>query len=267
MELKISLAQMAFEFGQPDINFERATQWIEEAASKGSDLILLPELWASGYDLPNWRKYATSLDEGIFRRLATLARRMNISIGGSLLEAQDGQAFNTFVLYGKDGNLMGIYRKVHRFRLLHEEEWLGAGDELMLAKTPWGQVGLAICYDLRFPEMFRPYAVHGALLTLIVAEWPERRVSHWSKLLQARAIENQMFVVGVNKVGISQGVKLGGRSTVIDPWGQTLVAGGDGETLLTADIDLKEAMKARTHIPVFQDRRPEVYERDIVLRD
>lgn len=257
--LTISLVQLAFEFGQPEANFDRARLQVAEAAALGSDLVLLPELWASGYDLANWGKYATPLDVGLFECLSRLARERNICIGSSLLEARDGQAYNTFVLYGKDGDTLGLYRKVHRFRLLQEEKWLGAGSELVLAETPWGRFGLATCYDLRFPEMFRPYAMGGARMTLIVAEWPERRVSHWNKLLQARAIENQMFVAGVNKVGISQGVKLGGGSAVIDPWGEPLVAGEDEEVLLTARIDLKEADKARSHIPVIQDRRPDVY--------
>ena len=257
--LTVSLAQMEFLFGDVEANFSRVEEWVAEAAQRGSDLVLLPELWASGYDLENWRKYAAPLGAGSFKRVADLARQYKIAIGSSLLEERHGRAYNTFVLSGPDGDTWGIYRKVHRFRLLHEEKWLGAGDQLVLAQTPWGPVGLSICYDLRFPEMFRPYAVAGSCLTLIVAEWPERRVTHWSKLLQARAIENQMFVVGVNKVGKSQGAKLGGRSAIIDPWGKSLVEGDDSEVLLTAEVDLREAEKARRYIPVMRDRQPEIY--------
>lgn len=259
LKLTISLAQMEFQFGDVETNFDRAAEWIAEASARGSDLVLLPELWASGYDLPNWPRYASPLKDGSFARLANLAQQYKIAIGSSLLEARDGKAYNTFVLYGDTGETLGVYRKVHRFRLLEEEKWLGAGNELVLADTPWGQVGLSICYDLRFPEMYRPFAVAGSRLTLIVAEWPERRVAHWSKLLQARAIENQMFVAGVNKAGVSQDVKLGGCSAVIDPWGVPLVEGDDAEILLTTEIDLREADKARRHIPVMRDRRPDVY--------
>jgi len=259
MKLKISLAQMALRFGDEESNVSRVIEWIGEAAEKKSDLILLPELWASGYDLENWSKYATSLNEGLFQRLADLAKEKRIAIGSSLLEKKDGLAYNTFVLFGNNGKKWGIYRKIHRFRLLHEEKWLAAGDEQVLAETPWGQVGLSICYDLRFPEMFRPFGISGSQLILIVAEWPERRISHWSKLLQARAIENQIFVAGVNKVGESKGVKLGGHSTIIDPWGIPLIEGDDSEGLLTLEINLQEVEKARRHIPVFQDRRPSVY--------
>jgi len=259
MKLTISLAQMAFEFGEVEANFARAAEWIGEASDNGSDLVLLPELWASGYDLSNWPRYATPLDEGLFPRIAELARQHNTAVGCSLLEERNQKAYNTFVLYGPDGSRWGEYSKIHRFRLLEEEKWLGAGEDLSLIDSPWGPVGLAICYDLRFPEMFVPYGIGGAKLLLVVAEWPERRVAHWSKLLMARAIENQCFVAGTNKVGESLGVKLGGKSAVIDPWGIPLVEGDDGEALLTAEIDLDECDKARHFIPVFKDRRPDVY--------
>jgi predicted amidohydrolase len=261
--LTISLAQMEFRFGDEDANFSCAEEWIAEAVGHGSDLILLPELWASGYDLENWMQYAAPLGEGSFARLSALAKKHQIAIGSSLLESADGKAYNTFAFYGPEGQTWGVYRKIHRFRLLEEEKWLGAGDQMVLAESLWGPVGLSICYDLRFPEMFRPFAVAGSRLFLIVAEWPERRVAHWSKLLQARAIENQMFVAGVNKVGNSQGVKLGGCSAVIDPWGIPLVEGGDAEALLTVEIDLREADKARRNISVLRDRRPEIYRKRV----
>ena len=263
MKLTLSLAQMKFRYGEVDANFSRAEAWIAEAAKKSNDLVLLPELWASGYDLENWSAYAAPLGEGSFARVADLAKKYQIAVGGSLPELDQNHAFNTFVLYGPDGQVWGVYRKIHRFRLLQEEKWLGAGDQIVAADTPWGPLGLAICYDLRFPELFRPFPLAGTKLVLIVAEWPERRVAHWSKLLQARAIENQLFVAGVNKVGESQGVKLGGRSALIDPWGVPLVEGDEFEALLTVEIDLREADKAQRYIPVLQDRRPQVYSGEI----
>ncbi|RME05973.1 MAG: carbon-nitrogen family hydrolase [Anaerolineae bacterium] len=252
---------MSFAFGDVEANFARAAEWIAEAAARGADLVLLPELWASGYDLPNWPRYAAALDdeEGAFGRVAALARQHGIAVGGSLLEARHGKAYNTFALFGPQGERWGVYRKVHLFCLLEEEKWLAAGDELVLAETPWGAVGMAICYDLRFPELCRHYAVASARLILIPAEWPATRVAHWSALLKGRAIENQCYVAGVNKVGESQSVRLGGHSAVVDPWGETLVEGDFEEALLTVEIDLREAEKARRFIPVFRDRRPELY--------
>jgi len=257
--MQISLAQMEFRFGDVNANFSHAEEWIAEAAKAGSDLILLPELWASGYDLENWKQYAAPLDEGSFARISVLAKKYQIAIGGSLLEVNGGKAYNTFALYGPEGQTWGVYRKIHRFRLLNEEKWLSAGDQMVLAESQWGPLGLSVCYDLRFPEMFRPFAIAGSRLVLIVAEWPERRVAHWSKLLQARAIENQIFMAGVNKVGESQGAKLGGCSAVVDPWGIPLIEGDDTEVLLTVSIDLREVDKTRRFIPVLQDRRPEIY--------
>ncbi len=250
---------MAFEFGNVEANFERAAQWIAQAAANGSDIVLLPELWASGYDLPNWKKYAAPLDEGIFSKLSTLAQKHQIAISGSLLESKDNKAFNTFVLFGADGERLGVYRKIHLFRLLEEEKYLAAGDSAQIVDAPWGKTGLTICYDLRFPEIFRSYALDEAKLVLVAAEWPDTRIEHWRKLLVARAIENQCFVAAVNKVGESQGVQLGGRSALIDPWGAPLVEGGQSETLLTAEINFKEVDKARRFIPVFKDRREDIY--------
>lgn len=258
----VSLAQMSFQLGQPEANFKRAAGWIAEAAERGSDLVLLPELWASGYDLENWQRYATALDDGLFARLAGLARDHKIAIGSSLLEREADQSYNTFVLFGADGARLGVYRKIHRFRLLDEEKWLGAGNELALIEAPWGSTGLSICYDLRFPEMFRLYGLNGARLVLLVAEWPRTRIEHWRILLQARAIENQTFLAAVNKVGESKGAKLGGHSAVVDPWGKRLVEGDTTEALLTAEIDFREVEKARRFLPVFDDRRPDVYGQD-----
>ncbi|MGD2155709.1 MAG: carbon-nitrogen family hydrolase [Anaerolineales bacterium] len=259
MKLTISLAQMAFKLGAPEANFAHAREWVVEAARRGSDLVLLPELWASGYDLENWETHATSLDEGLFLRVSELARENRIAIGSSLLEKSNGRAYNTFVLFDSEGTRLGVYRKVHLFRLIDEHTWLSAGESLVCSDTHWGRIGLSTCYDLRFPEMFRSFAVDGARLVLMVAEWPERRVEHWRVLLKARAVENQMFIAAVNKVGESKGVQLGGNSTVLNPWGRVLVEAGFEEVLLTTQIDLSEVDQVREWIPVFNDRRPEIY--------
>lgn len=261
MNLTISLAQMQFEFGRPEANLERVRAWAAEAARRGSDLTLFPELWASGYDLEHCQKYAAPLEAGLFAQMSNLAQEHDMALGGSLLESRDGKVYNTFYLYGRDGQTLAIYRKIHLFRLLEEEKWLNAGEELVLAHTPWGKAGLAVCYDLRFPEMFRAYALRGARLVLLVAEWPERRITHWRKLLQVRAIENQYFVAAVNKVGRSQGAQLGGHSAILDPMGVPVVEGGQNEVLLTAEINLQKVEETRRWMPVFEDRCPAAYER------
>lgn len=259
MKVTISLLQLAFEFGAPEKNFEKVTPLVAEAARRGSDIILLPELWASGYDLANWRNYASPLGEGDFAKMADLAVAYQCMIGGSLLELGDAKAYNTFVLYDRDGKLIQKYRKIHLFRLLEEEKYLASGGKLSVAELPWGKTGLSICYDLRFPEPYRQYAMNGVRLVLLVAEWPERRIKHWHTLLKARAIENQIFIAAVNKVGESMGARLGGRSMIVDPWGRELVYADTGETILTASINLEDVDKARKWIPVLKDRQENAY--------
>lgn len=260
-KLTISLAQMEFEFGQRERNFERVHAWVEEAAHRGSTVVLFPELWASGYDLENSQTYAQPLETGFFAHLSELAKTYQIAIGSSLLESQEEKIYNTFALFGNQGETLGLYRKIHLFRLLDEEKWLNAGKKLVTTDASWGKTGLGICYDLRFPEVFRTYALQGVRLVLIVAEWPARRIAHWQTLLQARAIENQYFIAAVNKVGRSQGAKLGGHSVILDPMGKAVVQGGSDEVLLTATIDLHQVEKIRRWMPVFDDRSPDAYER------
>jgi predicted amidohydrolase len=142
---------------------------------------------------------------------------------------------------------------------MDEEKYLTPGEEPVIVDLPWGRSGLAICYDLRFPELMRGYALGGVRLILIPAEWPHPRRAHWRTLLRARAIENQCFVVACNRVGTTGSTTFFGSSAVIDPWGETLVEAGEVETLLTVTIDTDLVEAVRRKIPVFADRRPELY--------
>ncbi|NQS92371.1 MAG: carbon-nitrogen family hydrolase [Chloroflexi bacterium] len=259
-QITIALAQLELNLGDPEGNFLKADLTVEKAAKDGADLVLLPELWACGFDLDQADQYASSLQEGWFHRMQTMAREHRIALGGSMIEEDNGKKFNTFALFGQDGSLLGSYRKIHLFQKLDEEKYLQAGSKLDLIDTPWGKTGLAICYDLRFPEVFRAYASNGAEVILLVAEWPQRRIEHWNILLKARAIENQLIIAAVNKVGISQGKKLGGYSAVIDPMGEILVQGGEQEDLLLVKINLGEVEKVRRWMPVLRDRKPDVYQ-------
>jgi predicted amidohydrolase len=261
--LTISLVQMDCRQGEPAHNFAQAAAYVAQAAQRGSQLVLLPELWSTAYALDRAAELASPLaaapGAGWFGRVAGLARQHGVWLGGSLLEARDGHFFNCFALYDADGRLQAAYRKLHLFRLMDEEQYLGAGEAPVLAETPWGKIGLAICYDLRFPELFRRYALEGARLMLLPAEWPHPRRKHWRTLLRARAIENQCFVAATNRVGSTGSNTFFGASALIDPWGETLIEGGEAEMVLTATVDLSLVDTVRRRIPVFADRRPEVY--------
>ena len=228
-----------------------------EARRRGSDIVLLPELWATGYDLENAAQYATLTDQGLFAATADLAREHSIYITGSLLAARGGGSItNTAVLFGPTGEPLGEYSKIHLFRLMEEERYLVAGDQTPLFDLPWGRSALAICYDLRFPELFRAYSLGGAVIIFLVAEWPHPRLAHWETLLRARAIENQAFVLAPAQCGRHGKERRSyGRSLIIDPWGLVLAQAGDRPAVITADCDLEELERVRHRLPALMHRR------------
>jgi omega-amidase len=264
MDLRVAIGQMDIALGDPETNLRAVQSLAAQAAEQRADLLLLPELWGSGYDLERADELADEPNTGLFSAVASLARHHKLAICGSLLEwdVETGRAYNTATLYDADGALRGSYRKIHLIGLMEEDRYLGAGDAAPTFALPWGQAALAICYDLRFPELFRRFALDGAGLILMPAEWPVQRIEHWRTLLKARAIENQCFVVACNRVGADRANSFGGRSAAIDPRGELLVEGGDQAELLVATLNLDLLDEVRGFLPVFRDRRPEVYALD-----
>lgn len=263
--LTITLVQMDCTLGKPTENFKKAGLHIVEARRRRSNLVILPELWSTGYALDSAEALAAPISGRArsatwFGRFASLAKANCTWLTGSLLEKQaDGRYYNCMPIYSPHGALVAAYRKIHLFRLMDEDKYLAPGEDTTMIDLPWGRMGMAICYDLRFPELFRRYALGGAQLVIIPAEWPCARQEHWRTLLRARAIENQCFIAACNRVGVSKGTEFCGRSAIINPWGEVIVEGGNEEEILTATVDLGECTAARSHIPVFQDRRPELY--------
>ncbi|MFA5367314.1 MAG: carbon-nitrogen family hydrolase [Dehalococcoidia bacterium] len=259
MRLTISLGQMNVRRGHPDANVERVREWTREAAKRGSSLVLFPELWHSGYDLEHRERYAARVGEGIFADTSELAREHKIAIGGSMIEEREGGFYNSFPLFDAEGRCLAVYSKTHLFSLMNEVQWFTPGERFVTADAPWGLTGLSICYDIRFPEVYRHYAFSCARIVLLVAEWPVRRIEHWKTLLLTRAIENQMFIAACNCLGEFKEEKFGGCSAIIDPWGRYVVEAGDEEGLLTAEIDLDLVEKTRRQFPFFKDSRRDLY--------
>lgn len=259
-KLTISLGQMDVRLGDPAGNLATVRKMTAEAARRGSDMVVFPELWSTGYDLDKAGEYATLTSEGIFADVADLAVEFGVDVVGSCLGLiRPGQYTNTLVYFDKNGHNLGEYSKIHLFRLMDEDKYLVGGEQTTLVETAWGKAGLTICYDLRFPELFRHYALGGAQLILVPAEWPYPRLMHWRTLLRTRAIENQLYIIACNRVGTTKDTTFFGHSAIIDPWGETVVEGGNGELLLTATIDVAKVDEVRAKIPVFEDRRPELY--------
>ena len=262
MQLTVSLAQIEVTPGDLQANLNKAYKWIAEAAQRGSEIVVFPEMWTTGFDWDKLQELAAASGE-IVAEVAALARKYKIWLAGSLLALNEaGQPTNAFILFDPEGQPAGLYRKIHLFGQMAENRHLVSGKGLTRVETPWGQAGLAICYDLRFPEMFRTYALNGVMLVFLPAQWPHPRLAHWRTLLRARAIENQIFMVGVNSIGRDQMSKFCGHSALIDPWGNTVVEAGETELLLTATIDTELVAEVRQKITVFNDRQPELYRLD-----
>ena len=225
------------------------------AEQRGADLVVLPELWPQGgFSYDRWEDDAQSLDGEVVTRLRAAARDLGATVHlGSIVERDGtGRLSNTSVLVGPTGDILTTYRKVHLFGFGDgEPKLMTAGD----GPVVHGDLGLATCYDLRFPELFRRLLDGGAQVVLLVAAWPAKRVAHWRLLAQARAVENQSYVVACNTAGTHAGVPMGGHSMVVDPWGEVLAEAGDGEQVLVADLDLDLVRSTRATFPVLADRR------------
>ena len=260
MLITVALAQMFIHLGRPERNRTTAQTMAAQAVDQGADLLLLPELWATGYDLARVSTHAAPLDEGHFAWMSSLAQAHHLYVAGTALEANPGGLpFNTAALYGPDGERIGAYHKVHLWAPLGEVEHMTPGNALPAFDLPWGRTALAVCYDLRFPELWRSFADAGAQLVLIPAEWPVRRIEHWRLLLRARAVEDQFFVVGCNRIGVDADGDFGGHSAVVDPWARVVVEGGSEPGLFVTTLDLDEVANARRLLPFLADRRPDVY--------
>jgi deaminated glutathione amidase len=254
-----------------DRNRETADRLVREAAARGAELVVLPEKW-SVYGRPeDIVAGAEPLDGPALTWARDVARELGIDlIAGSIAERVDGgdRGANTCVHVGPDGEDRAVYRKVQMFdvevggRVYRESAVEAPGDELVVTETADGtEVGLSICYDLRFPELYRILAVRGArVLTVPAAFTLTTTREHWEVLLRARAIEDQCFVVAANQVGEhAPGMQTGGRSMIVDPWGVVLAQAPDAECVIVADLDVEQQADIRAKVPSLANRRPEAY--------
>lgn len=259
-QITISLAQMHIIPGDTEHNRATFRKMVAEAAQRQSDLLVFPELFSTGYVLEEAEQYASEPHQGMFAEMSDMATEHQIAIAGSILEKHKNGVANCMVYFDKEGALQGTYRKMHLFRLFDEEKYLLQGESPTVLDLPWGKAGTAICYDLRFPELFRRYATQNETTMLIIpAEWPLIRIKHWRTLLMARAIENQSYVLATNCAEQSGASVFGGHSMIIDPWGEIILEAGEKEGLFTATIELDEIANARGKIPVFDDLRTDTF--------
>jgi predicted amidohydrolase len=252
-------------------NLAAADRLTRAAAADGARLIVLPEKWTAIGSDDQLRAAAEPLDGPSIGWARAIARELGIDlVAGSILERLEGheRLANTSVHVDPNGELRATYRKLHMFdvevegRTYRESELEQPGDEIVTSETADGvELGLSICYDLRFPELYRILAVRGArVLTVPAAFTLATTRDHWETLLRARAIENQAFVIAANQVGAHPaGQHSGGRSMIVDPWGLALAQAQDSEGYIVADLDLGRQEEIRSRLPALANRRPEVY--------
>ncbi|BDR58006.1 carbon-nitrogen family hydrolase [Xylocopilactobacillus apicola] len=258
--MRVALAQMDIKLADPDFNFRFVEKVIEKSAQEGSDVVVLPEMWNTGYALDHLNELADPLGQRTKTELGKLAKAYHLNIvGGSVALARDNNFYNEMMIFNRAGELIGSYDKVHRFGLMAEDRYIMAGSKENIFSVDGVLSTGVICYDIRFPEWLRKMAAKGAQIIFVSAEWPTARIKQWRLLLQARAIENQAFVVAVNRVGSDMDNEFGGDSLIVDPLGEIIAEAGEEEQLMICEFDESTVKQVRGQMPVFADRRTELY--------
>jgi deaminated glutathione amidase len=252
-------------------NLATADRLTRAAAAAGAELVVLPEKWAVLGTPEETAAGAEPFDGPALTWARATARELGIDlVAGSIAErvAGRGKGSNTSVHIGPDGEVRAVYRKIHMFdvevggRTYRESQHEDGGEEIVLSETADGvELGLTVCYDLRFPELYRILAVRGARVMTVPAAFTLATTrDHWEVLLRARAIEDQAFVIAANQVGEhARGLRSGGRSMIVDPWGVVLAQAPDAETFITAELDLERQADVRRTLPSLANRRPHAY--------
>jgi predicted amidohydrolase len=256
--MRVAIAQLRIDDGESAVDRIQRVAGVVRAQA-GVDLVVLPELWLPGaFGYHQLEPSAAALPGPAISAVASAAREIGAFVlAGTVVEIDEGKLHNTAVLLGPTGEIVHSYRKVHLFGFDHGEAvMLTAGTDV--STYPIGDfatMAMTTCYDIRFPELYRLFVDAGAELVIVPAGWPAARLDHWLLLLRARAVENQLFVIGCNQVGTQEGVVLGGHSLVVDPWGRIVAEAGAEEEIVTVDIDLALVAKTRAEFPVLRDRR------------
>lgn len=257
--MKVALLQNASPDGESvDDRRARVDALIRAESRLGAcDLLVLPELWGVGaFRFEAFRDAAEPLDGPTATLARSWARLHGLYVhAGSFVErTQDGRLFNTALLIDPSGEVTAVYRKIHLFGAAEAQE-LAPGNELAMADIGGIRAGLATCYDLRFPELFRSMLDEGATMTIVSSTWPEIRAAHWSLLTSARAVEDQMYVIACNATGTQNGTPMAGRSRIVDPWGVVVAEAGLEEGFLYADLDPDLPAHTRERFPAVTNRR------------
>ena len=261
--MKVAAAQISCALGDFDTNLRKIRDFASRAKKSGANLVVFPEMSDTGYSMPVIQKHARPWKDGAVNELQKIARENSITIVAGLSEREGDSIFNSQVLVDSKGEVLAKYRKTHLVTAapLDERVCFSPGNEFVTSKLGDFNVGLSICYDLRFPEMARALVVkHGANVIVNSSAWPVVRAEHLRILAVARAVENQSYFIVANRVGTDDGVTFCGGSLIVDPGGKILAAGSpDREELIEAEISDEVIDEVRNRVPAFAHRRPELY--------
>ena len=242
--LKITMAQFKSQLGNVDKNFATAETFIKNA--QDTDVIVLPELWNTGYFPTPLENYADKNAERTIEFISRLSKECNVNIvAGSVVAEVDGKFYNRCLVSNRAGEIVATYDKTHLFTFAGEEKVFTPGDKVVTVELDGVKCGLSICYDLRFPEFIRKIALQGAEILFVPAAWSLKRIVPRRILAKARAIENQIFVIFVNSAGISE---------ILNPLGEVIFESDTAEKNFTAEIDLESRRKIITNMNLLADR-------------
>ncbi|SRR6056297_3627362 len=250
-------------------NLSKVRELAEKLDDQETDLLVLPEMFNCPYEEKKFRDYAEKIPGRTTNFLSDLAVDLNAYVvGGSIPELDGRSVYNTSPVFDPGGSIMGIHRKVHLFDVdypgriqFRESDYLSSGDSDTVVETSFATIGVAICYDLRFPELLRRMTLRGSKMLIIPAAFNTTTgPAHWLPLLRTRAIDNQTFVVACSPArNLTSSYHAYGHSLVVDPWGKVLVEAGESEDLLTVSVDLDKVVEIRKRLPILESRRPELY--------
>jgi predicted amidohydrolase len=258
MTVTMAIAQVTPIWEDPGATLGRVFPLIRQASERNADIICFPEQFATGWD-PGSSKNAETADGRIVSGLAEAARDNSIAVLGSFRLSENGSLYNACVAIGPEGKIIGLYKKIHLFSPHKEGGCYSPGDDITIISISDMEFGVAICYDLRFSSLFHIYAAAGVDGVLVPAAWPASRMEAWELFIRSHAVEDQMYVVGINTTGTTPVDKYEGGSLVAGPDGEIVTRVGTGEGLTFALLDGDRVGQARRAIPVSGDRRPGLY--------
>lgn len=257
MSMRIVACQLDIVWEDKHANFDRVRQMLAQANLAPGTMVVLPEMFATGFSM-NAAQIAEAAEAETEQFLSATARERGVAlVAGMAARGSDGRARNEAVAFSADGRLLARYAKLHPFRLGGESQHYAAGQDVAVFACHEWRVAPFICYDLRFPEVFRAAVGRGAELLLVIANWPAVRAHHWLPLLRARAIENQACVVGVNRCGLDPHHAYSGRTVIIHPQGDVLADAGENEGVISADLEPAVVTEYRREFPALADLRKE----------